>query len=82
MGIIYGKIIFCHVISEESVDKKISTGEYNNRTVYECYDNPFTAGFCSQSLNIPPINIDDRPHPHKISHDTPDLLPDTIYFAS
>ena len=35
MGIIDGKFIFCYGISEESVDKTISTGEYNNRTVYD-----------------------------------------------
>ena len=33
MGITYGNLLFCHGISEGSVDKKISTIEYNNRTV-------------------------------------------------
>ena len=34
MGITYGKILLCHGISGGSVDKKISTREYNNRPVY------------------------------------------------
>ena len=35
VGITYGKLLFCHGISEERSDKKISTGEYKNRTIYE-----------------------------------------------
>ena len=35
MGITDGNILFCRGISEGSVDKKISTREYNNREVYE-----------------------------------------------
>ena len=30
MGITYGKLIYCHGVSEGNVDKKISTLEYNN----------------------------------------------------
>ena len=35
MGIIYGKLLYCHGVAEKNVDKKISTLEYNNRTVYD-----------------------------------------------
>ena len=35
MGITYGKLLFCHRISQDSEDKTISTTEYNNRTVYD-----------------------------------------------
>ena len=82
MGIADGNLLFCHGISEESVDKKISAREYNNSAVYECCNNPFTSDFGSPALNLPPITIDDRPHPHKISRYTPDLLPSTISVAS
>ena len=35
MGIIDGKLLFYHSVSEINEDKKLSTREYNNRTVYE-----------------------------------------------
>ena len=35
MGITDGKLLYCHGVAEENKDKKISTLEYNNRTVYE-----------------------------------------------
>ena len=63
MSITYGKLLFFHGISEVNVDNKISTREY--RTVYDCFNNPFTADFGSPYLNLPPITINDRPHPHK-----------------
>ena len=65
MGIADGKLLLCHGISEGSVDKKISMREYNNRTVYECFNNPFPYVCGSPALNLPPINIDDRPQPDK-----------------
>ena len=34
-GITYGKLLYCHGVSEGNVDKRISRLEYNNRTVYE-----------------------------------------------
>ena len=58
MGITDGMIIFCNVLSEESVDKKNSTIEYNIITVYDFFDNPFPDGCGGPSLNIPPIIID------------------------
>ena len=35
MGITDGNLLFCHGISEESVDNIISTRDYNHRTVYD-----------------------------------------------
>ena len=35
MDITDGKLLYCHGVSEGEVDIKISTLEYNNRTVYE-----------------------------------------------
>ena len=61
MGITDGKLIYCHGVAEWNEDKKISTLEYNNRTVYECLDNPFTADCVSPAMHLPPITIDDRP---------------------
>ena len=82
MGITYGKLLFCHSISEGNVDNKISMKEYNNRTVYELFNNPFTYYFGRPALNIPPITIYDRPILHKRSCCTPYLTPATIYVAS
>ena len=82
MSIKDGKLIFFHGVSEGNVDKKIPTIEYNNRMVYDCFNNPFTAGFGIPALDIPPINIYNRPHPHKISRYIPYLLPATIYVVS
>ena len=57
--------------------------EYNNRKVYECFNNPFTYDFGSPSLNLRYITIDDRPPPpHKKACYTTDLLPAAISVAS
>ena len=82
MGITYGKLLFCHGISEESVDNTISAKEYNNGVFYDCFVNPFTDDFGIPDLNLPPITIDDIPRPHEISYYTPDLLPAAISVAS
>ena len=55
MGIIDGKLLFCHGISEGSVDKEISTRNYNNRTFCDCLNNPFPDYFGCPDLNLPPI---------------------------
>ena len=60
VGIIDGKLMYCHGASEVNVDKKISTLEYNNRKVYECFNNPFTVYFGSPAMHLPPITVDDR----------------------
>ena len=82
MNIADRKILFCHGIPEEIVEKKVSTRERNNSTVYECFNNTFTAGFSSPALNPPTITIGNRPHPHKRARYTPYLLPAAIYVAS
>ena len=82
MGITDGKLLFCHGVSEGNVDKKISALEYNNRTVYDFFNNLFTDEFGGPYLHLLPITIDDRPHPHKRAQYTPDLLPAAISAAS
>ena len=82
MGIIYGKLLYCHGIAEGNKDNKISTLEYNNRTFYDCFNNPFTSDFGSPAMHLPPITIDDRPPRHKRARYAPNLLPATIYVAS
>ena len=42
MGITYENLLYCQGVAEVNVDKKISTLEYNNRTVYDCFNNTFT----------------------------------------
>ena len=64
------------------MNKKISTLEYKNRTVYDCFNNTFTDEFGSPSMHIPTITIDDRPRPHKRAQYTPYLLPAAISVAS
>ena len=81
MGIIDGKLLFCHEISDESIEKKISMREYNNRKVYDCLNNTFTSNICSLCLKLPPIYIDDRPRPHKRACYNPYLLPAAISVA-
>ena len=61
VGITDGDLLYCHGVVEGNVDKKISTLEYNNRTVYDCFNNHFTDEFSSPALHLPPITIDDRP---------------------
>ena len=82
MSITNGNILYCHGIAEGNVDKKISTLEYNKRTVYDCFNDSFTADFGSPDLHLPPIIIDDRPRPHKRAQYTPDLIPAVISVAS
>ena len=77
-----GKLLLCHGISEGSVDKEILTREYNNRTIYDCFNNPLPADCGSPALNLPEIAFDDRPRPHKRACYTPDLLPAAISVAS
>ena len=68
IGITYGKLLFCNIISEQSKDKKISTREYNDRTVYDRYNDNFSVDCDIPDLNLPPIPIDYPPPPqNKIS---------------
>ena len=57
MGITYGKLLYCHDVAERNVEKKISILEYNNRTVYECFNNPFTADCGNRAMHLSPIVI-------------------------
>ena len=52
------------------MDKKNSTRDYKNRTVYDCFNNPLPADCGSPDLNLPPITIYDRPCPYKIGRYT------------
>ena len=81
MGITYGELLFCHGNSEGNVDKKISTREYNNRMVYDCFNNPFTADSVSPDFNLIPITVDDILIWYKTARYIQDLLPATISFA-
>ena len=64
------------------MDRKISTLEYNNRTVYECFNNSFTDEFGIPDLNLHPVTFYYRPCPHKRSCHTPDLILYVISVAS
>ena len=61
MVITYGKLQYCHGAAEGNEDKKISTLEYNNRKVYDFFNNPFTADCGRPAMHLPTITIDDRP---------------------
>ena len=60
MGITDGKLLYWCGVIERNVDNKISTLEYNNRTVYECFNNTFTADYGSPDMHLPPITVNDR----------------------
>ena len=82
MGITDGKLLYCHGVAEGNAKKKISTLEYNNRTVYDCFNDLLTDEFFIPDLHLPPIAIDDRPRPYKIALYTPDLFTSAIYVTS
>ena len=82
MGITDSKLLYCHGVAEVNEEKKISTLEYNNRTVYDCFNNPFTADCGSPDMHLPTITIGDKPSPHKRALYSPDLPPAAISFAS
>ena len=65
MGIVDEELLYCHVVSEGNVERKIQTLDYNNTTVYEFFSNPFIYDFVSPAFNLPPITFDNRPCPHK-----------------
>ena len=82
IGITYGNFLFCHGISEQSNNKTIPMKEYNNRTVYDCFNNPFLVYGGSPALNLSTLTIGDSPCPKTISQYTSDPLPDAIYVTS
>ena len=60
-----GKLLYCHGVSEENVDKKLSVLDCNNRTVYDCFNILFTTDFGSLSFHLPPVTIHDISRLHK-----------------
>ena len=58
-----GKLLFCHDISAQIKDKKFSMREYNNRTVYDCFNDIFTFYGHNPYFNLLPMPIDDSPRP-------------------
>ena len=72
------KLLYYHGVAEGNVDKKLSTLEYNKRTVYDCFNNPFTYDFGSPALHPPPITIDDIIRLHKGARYNPYLIPASI----
>ena len=56
--------------------------EYNNRTVYDCFNNIFTFYGGNPDLNLPPMPIDDSPRAEQKSRYTSDPLPAAISVAS
>ena len=70
------------VLQRKMFTRKSQHWIYNNRMVYDCFNDPFPAVFGFLALNLPPITIDDRPHPHKRARYTPNLLPAAIYVAT
>ena len=59
VGITDGNILFYHGVSEGSLDKKIPTRDYNNRTIYDCFNNPFPYDCGMPDFSLPLITIDD-----------------------
>ena len=82
VGMTDGNILFYHVISEQSREKKFSIREYNYRTDYGCFNYPFLVVCVIQYLILLPITIYDSFILNKISQYTPDPIPDAIYVAS
>ena len=74
MGITYGKLLYCRGVAEGNEDKKISTLEYNNRTVYECFNHPFTDDFGCQNMHLPPTTIDDISSPRTKELNIPQIF--------
>ena len=55
---------------------------YNDKTVYDCFNNPFMDNFLRKYLNIPPMPIGNITCPNKTSHYTSEPLPAKIYVTS
>ena len=54
---------------------------YNDRTVYECFNNPFPDNFLRKYLNLPTMPIGNSTHPNKRAHYTAEPLPAEMYVA-
>ena len=82
MVITYGKPLFCHGISEQRRDKKISVKDYKDRKSCDSLNNPFPVDFGSPDLNTRPVSNDDISSPNKRACYTPAPLPAAISAAS
>ena len=56
--------------------------DYNERTGYDCFYNPFLVGCDSPYLNLPPMSLDAISRQKKRDHYTPDPLPAAISVVS
>ena len=82
MEITDGKILYCYDISEGSEDKKVLMVDYNNRTFYDCFNNPFPDHGVSPTFNLPLIARHYRPCLDKRYQYTPDMIPASISVTS
>ena len=61
MGITDAKLLFFHGISGGNEDKEITMREYNDRTVFGCFENPFPNKCGIPALNLPTVAINGSP---------------------
>ena len=59
MGVIDGNLLLCHGTSKQIKDNNFSMRYYNDRTVYDWFNNNFSVDCGIPDLNTPPIAIDD-----------------------
>ena len=71
MGITDAKLLFCHGISDQSRDRKISMRGYNNGPVYHCFNDPFTVYFGIPYFNIPTMPLNESYIQSKRAYYTP-----------
>ena len=82
MGIIDSNILLFHGIPWQIKYNTIAIIEYNDRAVYDCFDDPFSVDSVNTALNITPIHIDYIPHLNKIARYNSDTLLSDIYVTS
>ena len=78
----YRNVLLCHSTLYKIKDKKISMGEYNGRSFFECFNNTFLVDCGKTYLNLPPMTINDSPHTYKRAGYTSDTLTYAIYVTS
>ena len=76
------KLRFFNGVSDQSKYKIISMIEYNNSTVYDCFNIQFSVDSVTPYLNFPPVTIYDSPRKNKIARHTYDLLTPAVYVTS
>ena len=79
MGIADGNLLLCHGISEKIKYNTISNIEYNDRIVYDRFNDTISIDCSRPDLNLPHTPIDDIAHPNKRAWNTFDPLPAAIY---